>query len=75
LAANHNASAEARAVARAEALSLRAWLSAAAAQAPEEKAVRAAAIARIAAFEKDPEKFTPVSDVAAPPGQPIGDEE
>jgi hypothetical protein len=75
LAANRNASAEARALARAEALSLRTWLSATTAQASEEKAARAAAIARIAEFEKDPEKFTPASDVAAPPGQPIGDEE
>jgi hypothetical protein len=75
LAANHSASPEARALARAGALSLRSWLSAKAGEAPEEKAVRTAAIARIEAFEKDPEKFTPASDVAAPPGQPIGDDE
>jgi hypothetical protein len=75
LAANHNASAEAQALARAEALSLRTWLAAAAPQAPEEKAARATAIARITEFEKDPKKFTPASEVAAPPGQPIGDEE
>jgi hypothetical protein len=56
-------------------LSLRSWLSARVAETPEEKAVRAAAIARITAFEKDSEKFTPASDVAAPPGQPIGDDE
>lgn len=74
LAANQKASPEARALARAEALSLRSWMSSAVTQAPEEKAVRATAIARISAFEKEPEKFTPASDVAIPPGQPIGDD-
>jgi Met-zincin/Domain of unknown function (DUF5117) len=75
LAANPTSSAEARAQARAEALSLRSWLSARSAENPEEKAVRTAAIARIEAFEKNPEKFTPATDVVAPPGQPIGDDE
>jgi hypothetical protein len=78
LAANHSASPEARAQARAEALSLRSWMSAKvtkAPESPEEKAVRTAAIARIEAFEKDPAKFTPATGVAAPPGQPIGDDE
>jgi hypothetical protein len=75
LAANGSASSEARAQARAEALSLRSWMSAKVAESPEEKAVRTAAIARIEAFEKDPEKFVPATDVAAPPGQPIGDDE
>jgi hypothetical protein len=75
LAANPTASAEARAQARAEALSLRSWLSARSAENPEEKAVRTAAIARIEAFEKNPERFTPATDVVAPPGQPIGDDE
>jgi Met-zincin/Domain of unknown function (DUF5117) len=75
LAANRSASPEARALARAEALSLRSWLSAKVGEVPEERAVRTAAIARIEAFEKDPEKFVPASDVAAPPGQPIGDDE
>ena len=77
LAANHSASSEARALARSEALALRFWMSAPAKAgvAPEEKAARAAAIARIDAFAKDPEKFMPVTDVAAPPGQPIGDDE
>jgi len=74
LAANQKASPEARALARAEALSLRSWMSSAITQTPEEKAVRATAIARISAFEKDPEKFIPASDVAIPPGQPIGDD-
>ncbi len=78
LAANSGASPEARAQARAEALSLRSWMSAQvtkAPESPEEKGVRTAAIARIDAFEKDPEKFVPATDVAAPPGQPIGDDE
>jgi hypothetical protein len=75
LAANPTSSAEARAQARAEALSLRSWLSARSAENPEEKAVRTAAIARIEAFEKNPERFTPATDVVAPPGQPIGDDE
>jgi Met-zincin/Domain of unknown function (DUF5117) len=78
LAGNPSASPEARAQARAEALSLRSWMSAKVtkgAESPEEKAVRTAAIARIDAFEKDPAKFTPATDVAAPPGQPIGDDE
>ena len=75
LAANHTASPEARALARAKALELRSWLSATPAGTPEEKALQSAAIARIDAYEKDPEKFTPASDVAVPPGQPIGDDE
>lgn len=75
LAANHTASPEARALTRAEALDLRSWMSASIADTPEEKALRAAAIARIDEFEKNPEKFTPASEVAVPPGQPIGDDE
>jgi len=75
LAANHSASPEARALARAEAVSLRSWISTKVAETSEEKAVRTAAIARIEAFEKDPEKFVPATDVVAPPGQPIGDDE
>lgn len=75
LAANQKTSPEARALARAEAMALRSWISSNVAQGTEEKALRAAAIARINAFEKDPEKFTPASDVAIPPGQPIGDDE
>jgi len=75
LAANHGASSEARALARAQALDLRAWMSATPSGTPAEKAIRAAAIARINAFERDPEKFTPAPDVAVPPGQPIGDDQ
>ena len=75
LAANHGASPEARALARAKALSLRSWMSAKVISTPEEKAARTAAIARIEAFEKDTGKFTPASSPTTPPGQPIGDEE
>jgi hypothetical protein len=75
LAVNRSASPEVRAEARAQALDLRSWMSAAAAAAPEEKAVRAAALARVDAFERDPEKFVPASDPAIPPGQPIGEDE
>jgi hypothetical protein len=74
LAANHMASPEARALARAEALDLRSWMTSTSADTLEEKALRIAAIARIDAYEKYPEKFTPASDVPAPPGQPIGDD-
>jgi Met-zincin/Domain of unknown function (DUF5117) len=75
LAANPSASSEARALARAETLVLRSWISAVPSGTPAERAVRAAAIARINAFERDPEKFTPAPDVAVPPGQPIGDDD
>ncbi len=77
LAANRSASPEARALARSEALALRSWMSTSTkvGEAPEEKATRAAAIARIDAFAKDPEKFTPASEAPTPPGQPIGDDE
>jgi hypothetical protein len=75
LAANKSASQDACAVARAEAISLREWLSANAGDSAADRAHRAAAIARINAFEKDPEKFAPIARPAAPPGQPIGDDE
>jgi hypothetical protein len=75
LAANHNASSEARALARAQIPVLHSWISAAPSGSPAETAVRAAAMARISAFERDPEKFTPAPDAEVPPGQPIGDEE
>jgi hypothetical protein len=77
LAANNAASAEARAIARSKAVALRLWLSAPAniVASPEEKSARAAAVARIEAFEKDPAKFTPVAPAATPPGQPIGDDQ
>jgi hypothetical protein len=59
----------ASAVARAQALALRGWLKGV------EGAQAAAAVARIDAFEKSPEKFVVGVAPAAPPGQPIGDVE
>ena len=35
---------------------------------------RAAALARIAEFERDPTKFVPAPPVEAPPGMPIGED-
>ena len=57
------------AVAREQALALRGWLKGV------EGAQAAAAVARIDAFEKSPEKFVVGVAPAAPPGQPIGDVE
>ena len=75
LAASNDASSEARAIARAEVVALRAWISGATATTSEETALRAATLARIDLFLKDPEKFTPASPPPIPPGQPIGDDE
>jgi len=75
LAANSAASGEARAIARAEAVSLRAWIAGASAATLEEKALYAATLARIDLFLKEPDKFAPAAPPAVPPGQPIGDEE
>ncbi len=75
LAANQEASAETRAIARQQALALRAWLEHLPATPADAAAVRQAAIARIASFERDPDKFTPAPTPAAPPGMPIGDDE
>jgi hypothetical protein len=62
-------SSSASAVARGQALALRGWLKGV------EGAQSAAAVARIDAFEKNPEKFVVTPAPAAPPGQPIGDVE
>jgi Met-zincin/Domain of unknown function (DUF5117) len=75
LTASDTASAEARAIARAEVVSLRAWIAGASAATSEEKALHAATLARIDLFLKDPDKFTPASTAPVPPGQPIGDDE
>jgi hypothetical protein len=66
-----------RPVALAAAEHLEGWLQA---QAPQEgssevAAHRAAAIAKIERFQKDPAKFAPPPELAAPPGQPIGSDE
>ncbi len=74
LAANKDASPQARAVARAEAVNLHAFLSTSAGD-NVEQAVRATALARIEQFLKDPDKFTPAPTPPVPPGQPIGDDE
>jgi hypothetical protein len=75
LAASSDASKEARAIARAEAGSLRDWIASASAATPEDKALNAATIARIDQFLKEPDKFTPAPAPTVPPGQPIGDDE
>ena len=74
LAADKSTSSEAAAIGRGQILSLRSWLSANPGDTQEEKAVRSAAIARVDAFEKDPDRFSPVPRPQAPPGQPIGEE-
>jgi hypothetical protein len=75
LAADKSTSPEAAAIARAQLLSLRSWLRSNPGDSEEEKAVRFAAVARVEAFEKDPDKFSPGLRPQAPPGQPIGDGE
>ncbi len=73
LAANPEAAAEARAVARRFAMSLK--NAPMTNVSPAEIALRDALTARVEAFERDPEKFVPAKPVVAPPGMPIGDEE
>lgn len=75
LAANGAASSGARAIARAEAVSLRDWIAGTTAEAPEDRALYAATVARIDLLLTRPDKFTPAPAPAVPPGQPIGDEE
>jgi hypothetical protein len=74
LAASNDTSPQARATARQEAMGLKAQLTAATALPRERQAHRAAALARIAEFERDPAKFVPAPPVAAPPGMPIGED-
>ena len=73
LAADPQASAEARAIARDRLLALKARLAAPSSNAAGEPS-RAAAVARIEEFERDPAKFVPNKPVEAPPGMPIGDD-
>jgi hypothetical protein len=75
LAASSEASKEAKAIARAEAVSLRDWIASVSATTPEDKALNAATIARIDQFLKEPDKFAPAPAPTVPPGQPIGDDE
>ena len=69
LAASAQTSSEAREIARFELTGLKTQLSSASGL---PRAHRAAALARIAEFERDPAKFVPVAPVDAPPGMPIG---
>ena len=74
LAASNQTSPQARAIARLEVMGLKAQLAAAGALPRERQAHRAAALARIAEFERDPAKFVPAPPVTAPPGMPIGED-
>jgi Met-zincin/Domain of unknown function (DUF5117) len=75
LAADKQASGEARAIARAKAVELKGWLGTQA-PAPDSDwtAHRAAGEAEIERFLRDPEKFAPAPELPTPPGQPIGDD-
>jgi hypothetical protein len=70
LAASNDALPEARATARLAVMRLRTQLTAS----TDRQADRAAALARIAEFERDPVKFVPAPPVVAPPGMPIGED-
>jgi hypothetical protein len=75
LAADKQASGEARAIARAKAVELKIWLGTQAARPDSDwMAHRAAGEAEIERFLRDPEKFAPAPELPTPPGQPIGDD-
>jgi hypothetical protein len=69
LAANPQASSEARAITRERIVALRTSIGDA------RYPIYAAEAARIDEFLKDPDKFTPAKPIEAPPGMPIGDDE
>jgi hypothetical protein len=71
------ASPQARAIALAEIDKLDGWLKSNVppGDSPEYKAHRAAALAEIERFRRDPGKFAPAPELPTPPGQPIGDDE
>ncbi len=76
LAANPAASSQARAIARSHLMNLLGrWTTEAKPSDSAEAIHRAAMIARLQEFEKNPDKFVPVKPVDAPPGMPIGDDE
>jgi len=76
LAVNPEASSQARAIARSHIADVLKQLSTAAPLTDSAEAIhRAALIARIEEFERDPGKFVPAPAVEAPPGMPIGDDE
>ena len=75
LAANPAASSQARAIARSHLMDLlQQWTTEAKPSDSAEAIHRAAMIARLQEFEKNPDKFVPVRPVEAPPGMPIGDD-
>jgi hypothetical protein len=76
LAADKQASGEARAIARAEAVKMQDWLGNQGTQStdPDLVAHIAAGRAEIERFLRDPEKFAPAPELPTPPGQPIGEE-
>ena len=76
LAANPQASSQARAITRWHIADVLKQLTTAAPLADTAEAIhRAALIERIQEFERDPAKFVPAPAVEAPPGMPIGDDE
>ena len=76
VARSDSASGHARAIALAEVDKLEKWLksSTAAGETTEAAAHRAAAIAQIEQFKRDPGKFAAPPELPVPPGQPIGDD-
>jgi hypothetical protein len=76
LAVNTQASTQARAIARSHIADVLKDLTTAAPLTDTAEAIhRAALIARINDFERDPAKFVPAKPIEAPPGMPIGDDE
>jgi len=75
LAANPEASTDARALARDEVVLLRKYIVGVLPTSFEQRGLQEATLARIDLFLKEPEKFTPAPPAPIPPGQPIGDEE
>ncbi len=76
LAVNPQASTQARAIARSHIADVLKDLTTAAPLTDTAEAIhRAALIARINDFERDPAKFVPAKPIEAPPGMPIGDDE
>jgi hypothetical protein len=71
LAASNDTLPEARAIARLAVMRLKTQLTASTGGG---QAHRAAALARIAEFERDPAKFVPAPPVVTPPGMPIGED-
>ncbi len=76
LAVDPTTSNQARAIVRSHLADLlKQWTAAETPKDSAEAIHRRAAILRIQEFERDPQKFTPLKPVQAPPGAPIGDDE